>query len=212
MSTLQLVGSFLIYFFQISQTVSGTSDEECFFSNYIQGNSTPGSEDTFEVRVNPHLLIEDVITLTKDEVVNVTISGEEFVFPFCMFFMDLPLCNGTLVPDWELPDEARDIFLVFDGSSICGGMEEKEVRVNSTEKIPTPVNKNCHYQCIDAVLGPDAPMMEFPYYHWVLDVDVDSLIPPPTEYTNKLTVKAGSSINIAVTSIVLGFAFFLQLF
>ena len=217
MNTLQLAGGLILLFIQIRQTVSVTTDEECFFSNYKQPNRTSESEDTFDVRVEGEhvLLFSHVITLPKDEVVNVSTSGQWMNF-CATFFLPDSFCNGTNglwnVPDWDLPDEERNLFLVFDGTSVCGGMEEKEVRINSTEEIPIPVNKKCHYHCIDAMLGPDAPKMEFPYYHWFLDVDVDSLIPPPSDYTNKMIVKAGSSVNIAVSFIVLGLAFSLQLF
>merc|ERR1711892_442293 len=194
----------------------GMSDETCFNSGnnpaYRASEPAPNNTaDTFQVRVEhagdftDFFTIGDLYTLKKDEVLKVNASTLS-VHMVCIMFheqmADTKLCNGTT--DGGVLDDERNLFVVFDGTQVCGGMAEKNITITDPEKPPTPAWKQCNYQCMNATL--DAPDMNFTYYNWILDVNNKT-----GTFTDTLIVKAGSGVNFASIFIVFCFSFIAKL-
>merc|ERR1711892_1276009 len=188
------------------------TDESCFIGGNRASEPAPNNTaDTFQVRVEhagdftDFFTIGDLYTLKKDEVLKVNASTLS-VHMVCIMFheqlADTKLCNGTT--DGGVLDDERNLFVVFDGTQVCGGMAEKNITITDPEKPPTPAWKQCNYQCMNASL--DAPDMNFTYYNWILDVNNKT-----GTFTDTLIVKAGSGVNFASIFIVFCFSFIAKL-
>merc|ERR1712106_749478 len=192
------------------------SDETCFNSGnkpaYRASEPAPNNTaDTFQVRVEhagdftDFFTIGDLYTLKKDEVLKVNASTLSVHMVCIMFYdqmADTKLCNGTT--DGEVLDDERNLFVVFDGTHVCSGMEEKDIKITDPDVVPTPVSKKCNYPCVNATL--DAEDMKFPYYNWILNFNGTT-----GNYTDTLIVKAGSGVNFASIFVVFCFSFIAKL-
>merc|ERR1711892_757804 len=188
------------------------TDESCFIGGNRASEPAPNNTaDTFQVRVEhagdftDFFTIGDLYTLKKDELLKVNASTLS-VHMVCIMFheqmADTKLCDGTT--DGEVLDDERNLFMLFDGTQVCSGMEEKDIQITDPDVVPTPVSKQCNYHCVNATL--DAEDMKFPYYNWILNFNGTT-----GNYTDTLIVKSGSGVNFASIFIVFCFSFIAKL-
>merc|ERR1712123_543898 len=188
------------------------TDESCFSGgNRASEPAANNTADTFQVRVEhagdftDFFTIGDLYTLKKDEVLKVNASTLS-VHMVCIMFheqmADTKLCDGTT--DGEVLDDERNLFVLFDGTQVCSGMEEKDIKITDPDVVPTPVSKKRNYHCVNATL--EAEDMKFPYYNWILNFNGTT-----GNYTDTLIVKAGSGVNFASIFVVFCFSFIAKL-
>ena len=187
-------------FFFVNAQRPPTTDKACFDTNYNKPSTKtfePAPNTTFEVRVEHKgdftdiWTIGDLYTLKKNEpkAINSTTLSVHMV---CIMFNEqlggTQLCSGTT--DDETLDEVRNLYIVFNGTHVCSGMLQKEIKITNPDVKPKPTVNNCNYNCVNATL--DAPNMEFPYYDWIINVNNKT-----GTFTDTLVVKAGTGNNIA---------------
>merc|ERR1711909_157953 len=164
------------------------TDKECFTSNY--NSSAKTDADTFQIRVKHGLGIGQLYTLEKNKVLKVPATSQS-VNTVCVL---LQICDGDL--QGNIAKQNRTLYAVYNGTNVCAGIDEMNINITSTDKIPQPVPTQCNYHCMNADL--DAPDVEFTFYQWIVNADNKT-----ANYTDTLTVKAGSGSNMAAAILVI---------
>jgi len=191
------------------------TDKGCFDQNYnssaLRSAEPAPTSDTFEIRVamDGKLMgifdISDLYTLKKDEVLKVNASSLS-IATLCVMFHeqlgDSKICTDS--SNDKFGDE-RNLFVVYNGTMVCAAMEYMEIKITTGDNIPDIVPKNCNFQCLNAV--PDGSNMNFPFYHWIVNVDGKA-----GDFSDTLMVKAGSGSNAAAIVLVLCASFLTILF
>ena len=142
--------------------------------------------------------IGDIYTLKKNEVlkVNATTMSIQILCKWLEMFQpqlaDSKLCNGS-VDVGEVVEE-RNMFVVYNGSQVCAGMNEKEIKITNPDEKPILTPKKCNYKCMAAEL--DSPNQEFSYHRWIIILD-------NITFEDKLILKAGAFQTFASILLVL---------
>merc|ERR1711915_449519 len=202
------------FFFVFVNAKDPVTDEGCF----TQGKPSafePAPNNTFEVRIEHEgdILTDwftngDLYTLAMNKPLKVNASTLS-VHNVCVYYNTelggSKLCNGTV--DGSALNETRDLWLVYNGKTVCGGMLKKDINITDVnadirlDSVPTA----CNYLCMNATL--DAPDIKFTYYDWNINVGNKN-----HNFQDTLVVKAGSSTVLGTPVVTLLFSVFTKLF
>merc|ERR1712142_203385 len=190
-----------------------TTDEACF-NQRKPSTFEAAPNSTFEVRIEHEGDIVtdwftngDLYTLKMNEAMKVNASTLS-VHNVCVYYNtelgDTTLCKDSV--DGSALNDLRDLWLFYNGKTVCGGMLKKDINITdvNADKIPDPVPTVCIYICMNATL--DASDIKFTYYDWNINVGNKN-----HNFQDTLVVKAGSSVVLGSIFLTLLFSVFTKL-
>merc|ERR1712142_1450681 len=138
-----------------------TTDEACF-NQRKPSTFEAAPNSTFEVRIEHEGDIVtdwftngDLYTLKMNEAMKVNASTLS-VHNVCVYYNtelgDTTLCKDSV--DGSALNDLRDLWLFYNGKTVCGGMLKKDINITdvNADKIPDPVPTVCNYICMNASL------------------------------------------------------------